>query len=180
MSNAWDTYHRRAAAVRIVVEDLDAGHATEPRWTPELEAVFDGPDDLLIALHDLWTRRLEARVEMALELGEDLPAECIETAWFEVAGELPGVRRVLDAHAHAEVLRRPEMNQHRLLAIAAGMVSPADALEYAARVGARLVANIREQHVEPIVPRPRLGERLGNLISWRSSAEAATERANMR
>lgn len=180
MSNAWDTYHRRAAALQTVVEDLDAGHATAPRWTADLATVFDGPADLLVALHDMWTRRLQARVELALELGEDLPAECVETAWFEVAAELPGVRRVLDAHADDEALRRNEMNEHRLLAIAAGMVSPADPLEFAARIGERLVDNIRAQHVEPVVPAPRLGERLGNLLKWKHSAEAAVERANMR
>ncbi len=180
MSTAWDTLHRRSAAVRTVVEELDATRSTEPRWTDELAEVFASPDDLLIALHDVWSRRLIARVEMALELGEDLPSESIENAWFEVAAELPGVRRVLDAHAADEALIKHEQHEHRLLAIAAGMVSPGDPLAYAARAGARLVSNIRAQHVEPIVPRPRLGERLVNLINWRNSAELAEERAAQR
>jgi len=180
MSNAWDTFHRRAAAIRAVVEDLDATTATEPRWTHELAEVFDGPDDVLVALHDVWTRRVTARVEMALDLGQDLPAESVENAWFEVAAELPGVRRVLDAHADDELLQRLEQHEHRLLAVAAGMVSPSDSLEYAARAGRRLITNIRAQHVEPVVPRPRLGERLGNLIQWQHSAERAQERATLR
>lgn len=180
MSNAWDTLHRRAAAVRTVIEELDETRATDPRWTDELADVFDGPDDLLVALHDVWSRRVIARVEMALELGEDLPAESIENAWFEVAAELPGVRRVLDAHADDEVLRKHQQHEHRLYAIAAGMVSPADPLPYAARAGARLVHNLRIQHVEQTVRRPSLGERLANLINWRNSAELAVERAAMR
>ena len=177
MSNAWDTFHRRAAAIRAVVEDLDAAATTDPRWTDELAEVFDGPDDVLVALHDVWSRRITARVEMALDLGEDLPAESVENAWFEVAAELPGVRRVLDAHAQDEVLQQLDRHEHRLLAIAAGMVSPSDSLEYAARVGHRLVTNIRAQHVEPVVPRPRLGERLGNLIRWQTAAVNPQEHA---
>ena len=173
MSNAWDTFHRRAAAIRAVVEDLDATPTTDPRWTDELAEVFDGPEDVLVALHDVWSRRVTARVEMALDLGQDLPAESVENAWFEVATELPGVRRVLDAHAQDEVLQQLDRHEHRLLAIAAGMAGPSDSLEYAARAGQRLVANIREQHVEPAVPRPRLGERLGGLIRWQTAAERA-------
>jgi len=180
MSNAWDTFHRRAAAIRAVVEDLDDDRDDRPRWTDELAEVFDGPDDVLVALHEVWSRRITARVEMALDLGEDLPAESVENAWFEVAAELPGVRRVLDVHAQDEVLQQLERHEHRLLAIAAGMVGPSDSLEYAARAGRRLVTNIREQHVEPIVPRPRLGERLGNLIKWQNAADRAEERAGMR
>lgn len=180
MSNAWDTLHRRAAAVRTVIEELDATRATDPRWTTELAEVFETTADLLTALHGVWSRRLAARVEMALELGEDLPAEAIENAWFEVAAELPGVRRVLDAHAGDEALVRSDQHLHRLLAIAAGMVSPADPLAYAARVGARLVGNLRARHVEPVVPRPRLGERLAHLISWRNSPELAAELAASR
>lgn len=180
MSNAWDNFHRRAAAIRAVVEELDATETTDPRWTDELAEVFDGPDDVLVALHDVWSRRVTARVEMALDLGQDLPAESVENAWFEVAAELPGVRRVLDAHAKDEVLQPFEQHEHRLLAIAAGMVGSSDSLEHAARAGRRLVTNIRQHHVEPVVPRPRLGERLGNLIQWRNSAERAQERAGMR
>lgn len=177
MSNAWDTFHRRAAAIRAVVEDLDATTATDPRWTHELAEVFSGPDDVLVALHGVWSRRVTGRVEMALDLGQDLPAESVENAWFEVAAELPGVRRVLDAHAHDEVLQQLDRHVHRLLAIAAGMVSPSDSLEYAARAGQRLVANIRSRHVEPVVPRPRLGERLVNLIRWQAAAVDPHERA---
>ena len=177
MSNAWDTFHSRAAAIRAVVEELDTTATTDPRWTDELAEVFDGPDDVLVALHDVWTRRVTARVEMALDLGQDLPAESVENAWFEVAAELPGVRRVLDAHAQDEVLQQLDRHEHRLLAIAAGIVSPSDPLEYAARAGRRLVTNLRAQHVEPSVPRPRLGERMGNLIRWQRAVTNPQERA---
>lgn len=179
-TDAWETYHRRAAALRGVVEQLDRTTDTEPAWDDELAAVFGSRDELLRALHDQWTRRLEARVEMALELGEDLPAECIENAWFEVAAELPGVRRVLDAHADDEALRRHRLHELRLLAIAAGMVSSADPLERAAAAGRGLVQRIRAQHVEPAVPRPRLGDRIASMIRWQNSSEAARERAAQR
>lgn len=170
-NEAWENYHRRSAALREVIRHLDVSGATEPEWSDDLAAVFGDRDALLVALHDAWSRRLAARIELALEIGEDLPAECVETAWFEVAAELRGVRRVLDAHASDPVLRKHEQHEHRLIAIAAGMVGIGDPLEYAARAGAQLVANIRAQRVEPTVPRPRLGERLVSAVRWRSSAE---------
>lgn len=175
-NEAWENYHRRSAALREVISHLDVSGATEPEWNDDLAAIFGDRDGLLIALHDAWSRRLEARIEMALEIGEDLPAECVEAAWFEVAAELHGVRRVLDAHAADPALRKHEQHELRLVAIAAGMVSVADSLEYAARAGARLVGNIRAQHVEPTVPRPRLGERLVSAVRWRTSAEREVAR----
>lgn len=181
MSNeAWKSYHQRSAALREVVAHLDAGGATDPEWNDDLARVFGDPDGLLRALHDLWSRRLEARIEMALDVGEDLPAECVASAFFEVEAELRGVRRVLDAHAHDEALRKHEQHEHRLVAIAAGMAGPADPLPYAAAAGARLVANIRAQRVEPVVPRQRLGDRLVSAIRFQSSPDRAAERAALR
>jgi hypothetical protein len=179
MSNeAWQSYHRRSAALRDVVAHLDTSGATEPEWSDDLAVVFGDRGGLLVALHDVWSRRLAARIELALDVGEDLPAECVESAWFEVAAELAGVRRVLDAHAHDDVLRKHEQHEHRLVAIASGMVGVDAPLEYAARAGALLVANVRAQHVEPVVPTPRLGERLVSALRWRSSAEAALAAAH--
>lgn len=169
MSTAWETYHRRHRALRGVVAELDASGVEDVPWSEDLAGVFADRDDLLVALHDLWSRRLEGRVEMALDVGVDLPAECVETAWYEVAAELPGVRRVLDAHAHDQVLRRHEQHEHRLLAIAAGMADPGAPLAPAAAAGAQLVADIRARHVAPAVPRPRLRERVAAAFRFRPS-----------
>jgi hypothetical protein len=142
--DAWENYHRRAAAVRTVVAELDETGASEPIWNAELAAIFGDRDGLLVALHDLWTRRLEARIDMAIEIGEDLPTRDVAKAWREVAEELAGVRRVLDRHQDDPSLRKHELHEHRLVALAAGLASLADPVEHAAAWGARLVKDLRE------------------------------------
>ena len=63
-SSSWQGYHLRAGAVRGVLDRLDRGHLTDLPWDDDLAAVFLDRDDLLEALHGVWTRRLLARVEL--------------------------------------------------------------------------------------------------------------------
>ena len=142
MSIAWDTYRRRATALRRVIADLDRSGSPTLPWNEELAAIFDDPDDLLVALHDVWTRRLEGRVDLALEIDEQDSVESVALAWREVADELPGVRRVLDRQADNPVLRHSERHEHRLLAVAAGYATISDPLSRSAGAGERLVARI--------------------------------------
>lgn len=138
---AWETYHRRAAVLRDVVTRLDAG-ADLPVGSTEL-AVFEDRDDLLRALHDVWTRRVETRVDIALELSHFSSEDGVARAWREVAGELPGIRRVLDEYADDPALHAHEQHEHRLLAVAAGHASLGDPIAVSAVAGARLVAALR-------------------------------------
>lgn len=176
MSTAWETYHRRAAALRHVIAELDRSGSSTPPWDDELAALFDGPDALLVALHDLWSRRLAARVDLALEIDEHEAAESVSLAWREVADELPGVRRVLEAHADNPALRRSGRQEHRMLAASAGLATTSDPAAHSAAVGAQLVARIRDQEgssdggsrlTERVaglvrrVPMPIVGARLG-------------------
>ncbi|MGH3362182.1 MAG: hypothetical protein ACRDOM_06960, partial [Nocardioides sp.] len=135
------TYHRRAAVLRDVVARLDRGD--ELTLAPDELAVFDDHADVLRALHDLWTRRVETRVDLALELGHCSREDGVVRAWREVAAELPGVRRVLDEHADHPALRAHELNEHRLLAVAAGLAALDDPIAHSAAAGARLVATLR-------------------------------------
>ncbi|HEX5861286.1 MAG TPA: hypothetical protein VFY58_05560 [Nocardioides sp.] len=143
MNTAWQTYHRRAGALRQVIADLDRSGSSTPPWDDELAALFDGPDDLLVALHDLWSRRLAARVDLALEIDEHGPEESVALAWREVADELSGVRRVLDQHGDNPALQRSGRQEHRMLAVSAGLATIGDPASRSAAVGARLVARIR-------------------------------------
>ncbi len=139
---AWESYHRRAAVLRDVVTRLDSG-ADLPVGPAEL-AVFEDRADLLRALHDVWTRRVETRVDVALELGHHFSREDgVARAWREVAAELPGIRRVLDEHEDDPALRAHEQHEHRLLAVAAGHASLGDPIVRSAAAGARLVAAVR-------------------------------------
>jgi hypothetical protein len=176
MSIAWDTYHRRATALRGVVAGLDRSGSSTLPWDDELAVVFDDPDDLLVTLHDLWTRRLAGRVDLALEIDEHESAESVALAWREVAEELSGVRRVLDRQADNPLLRHSRRKEHRMLAVAAGHATISDPLSRSAAAGERLVARIRDtdrwsgggsrltERVAGLVrrvPMPIVGARLG-------------------
>ena len=155
--SGWAAYHRRAAALKDVVADLDLTGASEPTWSDDLACVFADRDDLLVALHDSWTRRLEGRIDMAAELDLEPATVAVADAWRQVAAELPSVRRVLDAQAQHPALHRHELHEHRMVAIAAELAAMVDPVEWAAARGARFVAELRQ------VPGPRqarFGERL--------------------
>lgn len=139
MGTAWDTYHRRAAALRDVVAELDRTGRTDLPWDDDLAAVFRDRDDLLVALHDVWSRRLSGRLDMALEL-HDIPEASAAEAWWAVAAELPGVRRLLDAHADHPALAAERAHDLRMLAVAAGLAGLGEPLESSAARGAAFLA----------------------------------------
>lgn len=163
MSIAWDTYHRRSTALRRVISDLDRTGSFELPWNDELAATFDDPDDLLVALNDVWTRRLAARVDLALEIDEHASGESVALAWREVADELAGVRRVLDRQAEHPALRASRRHEHRMLAVSAGVATTGDPTSRSAVAGERLVARIREAD-RPSGGSSRLTERVAGLV----------------
>jgi hypothetical protein len=163
MSIAWDTYHRRATALRRVIADLDRSGSSTLPWDEELATVFDDPDDLLVALHDVWTRRLAGRVDLALEIDEHESAESVALAWREVADELSGLRRVLDRQEDNPVLRHSVRHEHRLLAVAAGFATIGDPPSRSAAAGERVVARIRATDRSSIAGN-RLTERVAGLV----------------
>lgn len=145
----WADHHRRSGALNKLVERLERDGAAAGGRLPAgpWDEVFADEADVLDAVHALWSRRLAARVELALEVGEDLPDESVATAWHELAAELPAVRRVLDARAPELVAH--EQHEHRLLAIAAGLALPDTPLDRAAAAGAQLVARLRRSRPAP-------------------------------
>lgn len=142
MSAAWTIYHRRAAALRDVLERLDANGGRDLPYDA-VSHVFTDRDDLLVALHDLWTRRVSARVEQVLELDPLCPEQSVAGAWRAVAAEHPAVRRVLDRHADDPALAASERSEHRLLALAAGRAAVGDPPAVSAAAGAAYVASFR-------------------------------------
>jgi hypothetical protein len=161
MSTAWDTYHRRARALRTAVDRIEASGGVELPSGDGLDGAFADRTDLLVALHDLWTRRLDARVEVALELDERLPEESVTSAWQEVAAELPEVRRVLDRYQHDPALQRSQRHEYRLLAVAAGLATLDDPPSYRTAVGGRLLDRIRSADSDD---GGRLADRMADLV----------------
>src|SRR5687768_18426482 len=111
-SGGWQSYHLRADAVRGVLARLD--RSTELPWDDDLAAVFLDPDDLLEALHAVWTRRLLARVDLELEQGSGTPRQSVEEAWRATRTQPAALRALLDHHADTDVARRCVAREHRL------------------------------------------------------------------
>jgi hypothetical protein len=156
-STAWDTIHTRTAALRDVVATLDAGHDL-PRDVATAEPFADR-DDLLQALHGVWSRRLQGRIDLALEVDERPLDESVAAAWIHTAAELPGVRRVLDEHADQPALRRLERRQLRAIAVAAGLATFDDPIARSATAGSYFVRGLRGR-TRSVPRRPSFGRRI--------------------
>jgi hypothetical protein len=138
---AWATVHARTAALRDVVTALDGGH--DLPWDETVSALFTDRSALLQELHALWSRRLQGRLDLALELDACSLEESVTAAWLDTAADLPGVRRVLDEHADDPARRQLERYQLRLGAVAAGLATFDDPVPLSAKAGARLVRTAR-------------------------------------
>lgn len=167
MGTAWENYRRRAAVVRQVLERLETTTGPAVHWydVPGVAEVFADREDLLRELHRVWSTRLAARVETALECGDgDLAGEVMK-AWREVAAEAPALRRVLDHHAGDPAIWYAERREHRMLAVAAGLATLSDPEDRAVAAGIRLVNGIP---MAPAAPRARIFGRPMRL--WPSPA----------
>jgi hypothetical protein len=143
MSATWDTYHRRSAALQDVVATIEANPGNDLPWPDIAAETFSGPDDLLVALHDKWTRRLEGRIELFLETDDSDLETSVANAWHAVATELPGVRALLDRYVDHPALRHHEIAEHRLVAIAAGRATTVDPMRASAWAGSQFVRQLR-------------------------------------
>lgn len=148
-STGWTTVHARTAALRDVVTTLDEGR--DLPWDETTAAVFGDPAELLQELQALWSRRLQGRLDLALEVDEHGLEESVAAAWVHAAADLPGVRRVLDEHADDPSLRQLERNELRMIAVAAGLATFDDPIARSASAGARLVRSVKGR--TPVVPR---------------------------
>jgi hypothetical protein len=147
---SWERVHARTASLREVIADLDAGLPLPQAATGS----FADRDELLLALHGVWARRLNGRIDVAPETDDHELAECVGRAWLSTAEDLPGVRRALDEHADVPALRQVLQNEHRVVAVAAGLSTFDDRLVTSSTAGARLVAALRRRPVAPVVRVP--------------------------
>ena len=167
-SSGWESYHLRADAVKGVLARLE--RSIELPWDDDLASVFLDPDDLLEALHAVWTRRLLARVDLALETGTGTPRQSVEEAWRGTRAQLPALRALLDRYEGTEVARRCAAGEHRLMAVAAGLATLSDPAPHSARIGAELVSGFRPSAPRHRRPRPH---RFSRLLGCRHLSAAA-------
>lgn len=149
-SGAWDRVHTRSASLRELVARLDEG-----RTLPHAVPGFSDEDELLQALHGVWSRRLNGRIDLALETDDHDLAVSVGHAWMLTAVDLPGVRRVLDEHADRPALQALLRVEHRTVAVAAGLATFDDPGPVSARIGARFVASLRRRTATPMTSHSR-------------------------
>lgn len=156
----WDSFHRRSDVLRAVVDQANERRdGVLPMELPGVAETFGDDLSLVAALQLRWHTRLAGRIERALM---DNPMEletAVVTAWREAAGELPGVRMILDAcaahpssEAMADALETARRKDWTLMAAMAGQAGPRDA--GAAKVGRALETKARALY-RPSAPTPR-------------------------
>jgi hypothetical protein len=101
-----------------------------------------GRDELLLVLHDHWSRQLLSRIDVALELGAGTPAASVAVAWRSALRDQPGVHRVLEAEAGNPRLRAARRSLFSSVAVAAGLATFDDPASISAGVGERFLASV--------------------------------------
>jgi hypothetical protein len=154
-SPSWERVHARTASLREVITTLDAGGPL-----PDVVAgAFTDRDELLLALQGVWSRRLNGRIDLALETDDHDLAESVARAWNQTADDLPGVRRVLDEHADRPALRHVMRHEQRAVAVAAGLATFDDRLTTSSAAGAHFIAALRRRPTA-LVPKMRWWRRI--------------------
>ncbi len=148
----WNEYYRRRDALNGVIE---RGELSVPDG-------FDGPVEVLLALHHRWSLQLVGRLELAAEAAEAAgdPVEAVGDAWRAAAAANPALLALLDEHAGHPALGALIRAEHRMLARTAGLAGPEDGRLEQAALGAALVARLRDDPRERRSPVERLLRRL--------------------
>jgi hypothetical protein len=167
---SWTDFYRRRDALDAVLEQARR-YPTNTLPFAEIPEVFTGPEDLLLALHYKWTMKLTGQLGVALaeaDRNPDVdPIDAVQAGWRATAAEHPTLRRLLDAgmSEHADVLRPAIEGEQRLLARAADLVEPHDTAEEITRVGATLLALLRNAPERPARRRSPVGQLLRRLVA---------------
>jgi hypothetical protein len=101
-------------------------------------------DELLVALHDHWSRQLLSRIDVALELGAGTPEASVAVAWRSALRDQPGVHRLLEAEAANPALRVSRRSLFASVAVAAGLATFDDPVALRAAAGERFLASVTE------------------------------------
>ena len=142
MTTAWKTQHRRSAVIRDVLVRLERTRDGRLPWdeTSGAAEVFGEPGGLLRALQLAWFTRLTAALDLAMERGDPDPVESVQMAWYDLAWRYPGLRRLLDDHQHDGAVAPGRLQEHRVLAVSAGLATLDEPPAVAAARGRLLVS----------------------------------------
>jgi hypothetical protein len=137
----WTTYYERRDALDSVLVRAQR----DPAGPLPHSDVFDGPAELLLALHYRWTLKLTGALGLALTEAERDPSidqvDAVSGAWRRTIADNPTLYAVLATHAPRYDALRPMFDaEQRTLALAAGLAEPRESTEEITRVGAAFLA----------------------------------------
>lgn len=150
----WDAYNRRKEVLREMLAIADR-RSNDITLTELLDTVDGGHEafanetELLFDLQMTWFQRLSGQMDRLVTESADTPEIMAVTAWVNAAGQMPGARALLDAHADEPALRKAYAKERAFLAASAGV--PANHPELSAQ-GQRIKDSAREfvVHAEPV------------------------------
>jgi hypothetical protein len=148
-----DARQRRDTVLREVMSVADRRRDGRLPWdTVGAEQAFETRSELLGALQMRWHARLSGAIERELtEQPWDL-GQAVVHAWRGLAAEMPGVRAILDAHAHEPAMQRARRKEWVLLATASGLTGMDD--PQAPRIGRHVEQRARSITVQKSVDGP--------------------------
>ena len=138
---SWTRYYERRDALDSVLVRAQR----DPAGPLPHSDVFDGPAELLPALHYRWTLKLTGALGLALAEAERDPSidqvDAVSAAWRRTITDNPTLYAVLSAHAPRYAELRPMFEaEQRTLALAAGLAEPHEPTAEITRVGAAFLA----------------------------------------
>jgi hypothetical protein len=155
---SWNDFYRRRDALDTVLRNAERD-PDQP--LPCIEG-FLGEKDLLLALHHRWMLKLSGQLGLALVDAQRDPmidrVDAVSTAWRRAATENRILRAVLNKHAddHADALRPALDGERRLLALASGLAEPHEPADQITRVGATLLALLRNGPTRQTTEQPKV------------------------
>lgn len=141
------TSTRHRTTLLAVVRAVEARAARSPLlppvlpWDAELASTYGTPENLLLALHDHWSRQLLSRIDVALELGADTPEASVLVAWRSALRDQPGVHRLLEAESDHPALRAARRSLFAAVAVSAGLATFDDPAATSVAAGQRVLAS---------------------------------------
>jgi hypothetical protein len=163
---SWTTYYARRDALDSVLVRAKR----EPAGPVPHSEVFDGPAELLLALHYRWTLKLTGALGTVLAEAEQDPSidqvDAVSAAWRKTVAENETLHAVLDAHAGKFAELRPVLEaEQRNLALAAGLAEPHEPAEEITRVGTAFLALLQSSEPQPARRRSPVEQLIRRLVA---------------
>jgi hypothetical protein len=163
---SWNHYYeRRNELDSVLVRAERAPEGPLPHTT-----AFDGPADLMLALHYRWTLKLTGRLGAVLAEAERDPSidlvDAVSDAWRKTAADNATLHAILETHAGRYESLLPQLEaEQRTLALAAGLAEPHEPAEEITRVGAAFLALLRSAPQQPPRRRSPVEQLLRRLVA---------------